>query len=157
MGFGISIIIAGISGIIGFILLALLIPELMYGTINKCKKNICILISIIGIAIFISFLICVYGNRPVYSSEYKEVPIEKLTIDRVYFEDEEYSLNEPYIIIEEPDHKYNNVVIIEKNHYTVQWIYKFEETGRKYYVYLSEEVYKRLQDGRVLYENKEEY
>lgn len=155
MGLGISIIIAGISGIIGFILLALLIPELMYGTINKCKKNICILISIIGIAIFISFLICVYGNRPVYSSEYKEVPIEKLTIDRVYFEDEEYSLGEPYIIIEEPDNQHNNVIVIEKNNYIVQWIYKIKLTGIKYHVYLTEETYERLQDGNMIYENKE--
>lgn len=155
MGLGISIIIAGISGTIGFILLALLIPELMYGTINKCKKNICILISIIGIAIFISFLICVYGNRPVYSSEYKEVPIEKLTIDRVYFEDEEYSLGEPYIIIEEPDNQHNNVIVIEKNNYIVQWIYKIKLTGIKYHVYLTEETYERLQDGNMIYENKE--
>lgn len=155
MGFGISIIIAEISGIIGFGLLILLISELIYGTINKCKKNICILISIIGIAIFISFLICAYGKYPVYSSEYKEVPIEKLTIDRIYFEEKEYSLSEPYIIIEKPDKQHNNVIVIEKNNYIVQWIYKFKLPSYKYHIYLSEETYERLRDSEVIYENKE--
>lgn len=157
MGLGIALAIACLSGTIGLCSLVLMIPDIVNGTISKRKKYIRSSLGVIGVAIFISALICFYGEHPISSSEYNEVPIKKLTMDRIYFEDEEYSLNEPYIIIEEPDHKYNNVVIIEKNHYTVQWIYKFEETGRKYYVYLSEEVYKRLQDGRVLYENKEEY
>lgn len=151
---GIAIIFACVSGIIGIYSLLLIVPGLINRTI---KRYIFILIGIVGIAILISFLICMYGKHPIYSSEYKEVPIEKLTTERVYFEDKEYSLSEPYIIIEEPDKQHNNVVVIEKNYYIMQWIYKVKLTGNKYHIYLSEESYQRLQDGEIIYENKEVY
>ena len=157
MGLGISIIIACISGTIGLSSLLLMAPDIINGTISKRKKYIRILIGIIGLAMFISFLICAYGDHPGSSSEYKEVPIEKLTTNRIYFEEKEYSLSESYIIIEEPDRQHNNVVVIEKNNYVVQWIYKFKSTSSKYHVYLTEETYERLRDGNMIYENKEVY
>lgn len=61
-------------------------------------------------------------------------------------------MDEASVIIEELNDKYRNVVIVEEEKYTLQWLFKINASSSKYHVYLSEEMYDILQDGDVIYE-----
>lgn len=154
MSYKIAMIIACISGGIGFLTFTLVIPEVKIKTNKKYLKYICSLFGVIGIALYISYLICMNGTHLNSSIAYEEVPIKKLTREKVYFENKEYSLSESYVILEEPNIKYNNVVLIEKENYVLQWLCKIQTTNNKYHIYLSEDTYKRLKNGNVIYESE---
>lgn len=154
MNIGVALIIVIISGTVGGCTFMLVRPEVKRRSSKKYPKHICTLIGIIGLAVYISFLMCMGGEHLNSSSTYEEVPIEKLTTGRIYFADKECSLNESYAIIEEPNEKYNNVVLIETESYELQWICRIRTEGSKYHIYLSEDTYRRLQDGNVIYERE---
>lgn len=121
-------------------------------TNKKLPLYLCDFACVFGIVIFISYIICSRGEHinPQYS--YIEYPIEKLTFNTVHFNNgHEGNLNEPYVIIEKPNEEYQNVVIYEKEEYIIQWFCKVKMSSIKYHVYLSEDVYNRLQDGHIIY------
>ena len=127
-------------------------PMIKEKTNKKLPLYLCDVTCILGIVIFISFLICSRGEHinPQYS--YTEYQVEKLTFSTVYFNDgNESNLNESYVIIENPDEEYQNVVIYEKEEYIIQWFCKVKMSSIKYHVYLSEDVYNRLKDGNTIY------
>ena len=124
-------------------------------TNKKLPLYLCDIACVFGIVIFISYIICSRGGHinPQYS--YTEYPIEKLTFNTVIFSNGyECNLQEPYVIIEKPNEEYQNVVIYEKEKYIIQWFCKVKMSSIKYHVYLSEDVYDRLQDGHIIYEAK---
>jgi hypothetical protein len=94
-------------------------------------------------------------NHKVLKSDITEYPIEKLTINSVYFNSGICkSLNESYTIIEEPNEEYNNVVVVETKYYEIQWLFKIHTSGDIYHVYLSDKIYERLQNKEIIYENE---
>ena len=130
-------------------------PMIKKKTDKKLPLYLCDITCILSIIIFISFLICLRGEHinPQYS--YTEYPIEKLTLNTVIFNDGyKGNLNESYVIIEKPNEEYQNVVICENEKFVVQWFCKVKVYSIKYHVYLSEDVYDRLQDGHIIYEAK---
>lgn len=155
MGFEVAMIIAIISGVVGAMMFFLVKPEVKRRTNKKYSRHICNVLGIMGLALYISFIICLGAGKhtnPTFT--YDEVPIEKLTTTHVYFDDNSQSLNESYVILEKPNEKYSNVVVVETEHYILQWISKIELSGNKYHVYLSDDIYNRLQDGSTIYEAK---
>lgn len=129
-------------------------PYIRSKTQNKLPLYICNIIFIIGIIIYISFLACMLRGKHINSNiAYTEYPIQKLTLNNVYFDDKKCSFDESsYMILEEPDEDFANVVIKEKEEYEIQWFFKVKTSDSKYHVYLSKELYDRLQDGNVIYE-----
>lgn len=155
MSFEVSFGIAIISGVVGAVMFFLVKPEVKRRTNKKFTRHICNLIGIIGLTLYISFLVCLsMGKHQNPTFTYEEAPIEKLTTTHVYFDDNSQSLNESYVILEEPNGEYSNVVIVETEHYTLKWISKIELSGSKYHVYLTDDIYERLQDGSTIYEAK---
>lgn len=155
MSFEVAFGIAMISGVVGAVMFFLVKPEVKRRTNKKYPKHICNLIGIVGFALYISFLICLtIGKHQNPTFTYEEVPIEKLTATHVYFDDNSQSLSESYVILEKPNEEYSNVVVVETERYILQWISKIELSGNKYHVYLSEDIYNRLQDGSTIYESK---
>ncbi len=149
-----ELIIAIFSPVIGIMAVIVGKPYIKNRTKKKFPLYVCNVLCIIGFAIYISFLFCINVGKHIDSKiTYTEYPIQKLTFDNVYFNDEDGKrFNESYVILEEPDEKYNNVVVVEREKCYIQWIYKFEYTGSMYHVYLSKELYSRFQDGSILYE-----
>lgn len=155
MSFEVAMIIGSVSGAMGFCTLILVKPEIKRITNKKYPKHICNLVGVIGVILYISFVVCLCaGKHQNPTITYKEVPIKKLTMTHVYFDDNNQDLGESYVIIEEPNRKYNNIVLIETETYTLQWIYKIKLSGDKYHVYLTEDCYKRLENGNVIYESE---
>ena len=148
--------IAGLSMVLGVIAIIIVKPYIKSKTQSKFTLQICNIAFVIGTIIFISLIICMFKGKHINQSfTYTEYPIQKLTFSNIYFgnEDEnECSINESYAIIEDPDEKLINVVIEEKEKYTVQWLFKIKLESKKYHVYLSKELYNRLKDGAVIYE-----
>ena len=153
--FVIAMIMSVISVTVGFFML--LIKKLDYKRNNapKYKIHICNITCVIGLAIYFRFLICVsVGTHRNSSVKYTEYPIEKLTFSSVYFNGRDGdSFNESYVILEEHNDKYENVVVVETEYYTLSWIFNIRTSSDKYHVYLSEEVYQRFQDGETIYKN----
>lgn len=155
MGFEVAMIIAVFSGVIGVMMFFLVKPEVKRRTNKKYPRHICNILGVIGLALYVSFIICLEEGKytnPKFT--YEEVPIKKLTTTHVYFDDNSQSLNESYVILEEPNAEYNNVVVVETEHYILQWISKIELSGNKYHVYLTDDIYERLQDGTTIYKAK---
>lgn len=118
---------------------------------------VCVVGCVIGLIIYISFLISMKNGKHLNSeTTFKEYPIEKVTLSHVYFNDSiGDSFGESYIILEDPNDKYQNVVIEETEDYEFQWLFcKFKTSGSRYHVYLADDIYKRLKDGSVIYEDK---
>lgn len=112
------------------------------------------ILGFIGIIIFISFIFCM-ANGEHLGSKYtcSEYEIQELTLNSVKFNGETYSLNEGFVIIETPNKKYNNIVIVEKETYSFNWIGKIKTYSTKLHVYLSDDVYDRLKSGKIIYSN----
>ena len=123
-------------------------------TQNKLPLYMCNTIFIIGMIIYISFVICGENAELINSNiACGKYPIQKLTLTNVYFNNSSYNFNEsPYVILEEPNEDFVNVVIEEKDEYIAHWFFKIKINSNKYHVYLSRELYDRLQDGNVIYE-----
>lgn len=145
------------------ILIAILSPALGIAISVTCSLQkklplyICIAICAICITIYVSFLVCAITGEHINSNiTYTEYPIQKLTTNNIiYFDDMGKRLDESYVILEKPNEAFNNVVVVEKEKYMFQWICKVSTSESKYHVYLSEELYNRLQDGNVIYKMEE--
>lgn len=124
-------------------------------TLGKKKSIIiCCSLCIVGAILFLS-LIFSFLNGKHYDSKVETTTyaIEKLTLDYVYFNGDDFGdrLDADYISIEKPDNIHNNVVVIEKEYYSVQWLVKIPFTFTTYKVYMSEDVYKKFNCGDVIY------
>ena len=87
---------------------------------------------------------------------YEEIDIDKLTLHSVYFDDMSCDLDDTNVFLEESNEKYNNVVLVEKENYEFQWIFKVKANSKnKYHIYLDENVYKRLNAGLVIYQKED--
>lgn len=148
-----AIILAVISATGG--ILSVLMPYVFHCKKNNIYESIKWIIFSIGMFIYISFLFIMHPSYPFKSDSvttYTEYPIEYLTTNYVYFNDNDgRDLDKGYVIIEEPTTEHNNVVIVETLDYEVQWLWKLPLTAKKYHVYLSEENYQRLQNKGVIY------
>lgn len=153
----IALLIAIISPTVGVAAILIIKPKIKEKTNNRMKLNICNIAFAVGMIIYISFLICTSKGSHIGSSvTYKEYPIQKLTFSNVYFNDRDgYSFNESWVILESPNDKYQNVVVVETEEYVIQWLFKIRTDSSKYHVYLSEEVYNRFQYGNVIYKSEE--
>lgn len=130
-------------------------PYIKSKTQNKLPLHICNIFFIIGIIIYISIFVCMSIGKHIDSNfVYTEYPIQKLTFTNVYFDDRNYSFNESYMNLEEPDKDFVNIVIEVKEEYTIQWLFKIKVESNEYHVYLSKELYHRLQDGNVIYKRE---
>ena len=126
------------------------------GMLSKNTTKINIICLCISAILFVSFAICLLVNKHIDSEFiYSKYHIQKLTFDDVIFNDKRYDLDENSIIIEKPNSDFVNVAIEEKEKYKIQWLYKIRIECNTYHVYLSEELYSKLQDGNVIYERKE--
>ena len=111
---------------------------------------------------FVFFVLFIGSLRVLLNSEhlnstytYETYPIEELTFNSVSFDDTSISLGESYVIVEEPNNEYQNVVVEETENYKIKWFCNVECDNTTYHVYLSEDVYERLQNRSVIYEAKE--
>lgn len=152
----IALLIAVFSPTIGIMAMLVGRPYIKKKTNKKLPLHICTLLCVVGLVIYISFLICLSGKHINSTFTYTEYPIEKMTISSVYFNDRGGdNLNESWVIIEEPTDKYQNIVLVEEEEYEIQWLFcKIKSFGSKYHIYLSEDVYNRLQDGNIIYEGE---
>lgn len=99
---------------------------------------------------------CSFNNEHLNSvSSFEEYPIEKVTLGKVYFNGNDgCSFDESYVILEEPNSEYENIVVKEIENFEIKWlIWNVKSNGSIYHVYLSDEVYKRLKNGVVIYES----
>ena len=157
MDFGIAMLIAVFSPTIGLMAAIVGKPFIKSKTTKKLPLHICNIACVIGLIIYVSFLISMANGEHLNSvTTFKEYPIEKVTLSHVYFNDRDGdSFGESYVILEDPNDKYQNIVIVETEDYEIQWLFsKFKSTGSRYHVYLTDDIYKRLKDGRVIYEDK---
>lgn len=155
MSFDITFLIVIFSPVIGIMSLIVGKPAIKEKTNKKLPLYLCDIACVLGLIIFISFIICSRSERIDPKYTYTEYPIEKMTFDNVYFNNRGGdSLNKSYVIVEEPNDKYQNVVVVEKEEYIIQWFYKVKITTNKYHIYLSEDVYNRWQDGSTIYEGE---
>lgn len=148
------------------ILLAIIAPTVgvgifaaskVFDCLNKgYKKVIRNILLVVGLAIYISFLIVVKWGVEINSqTTYTEYPVQYLTTNRVYFDNNDgYSLQEGYVIVEEPTSEHENIVVVETLKYETQWLWKLPIEKSKFHIYLSDENYKRLQNKDVIYENR---
>lgn len=87
---------------------------------------------------------------------YIEYPIEKMTLQEVYFD--EYNvvnLKEQWVIVEEPNEKYSNIVLVEKENFKQKWLFFFINYENKtYHIYLTKDIYDRYKSGYVIYSQK---
>lgn len=153
-----ALLIALFSPVIGLLFVMMVKPEIKKRTNKKTPLHICNLILVIGILIYVSLLVCLRGEHIDSSVSYTEYPIQKLTLSNVYFDNRDgYSLNESYVILEDYNNEYENVVVVETEKYMIRWLWfcKIKDEGNKYHVYLSEENYTRLNNGNVIYEIRE--
>lgn len=150
MGNIFALIIAIISGVLFGIIFLLVKPEIKEKMKNKLPLHICNIIGIFMLVIFVSYLICFTTGKHLNSSvNYIEYPIEKMTFDKVYFNDNKKDIIGSWVIIESPNRKYKNVVIVEEETYMIRWLWNVRILNEKYHVYLSKEAYNRLQSGSV--------
>ena len=149
----IALLIAAFSSTIGITAMIIVRPYIKKKTNSKLPLHICTLLFIIGLIIYLSFLICCRGEHLDSTFTYAEYPIDKITLDYVYFNDRGgYSLTESYVIIEEPNEEYKNIVLVETEEYKIQWLFcKINTYNNEYHVYLTEDIYDRLQDGNTIY------
>lgn len=127
-------------------------------TIAKLGKKksivICILLCIVGMILFLSLIFALFmGKHCDLKVKKTTYDIEKLTFNYVYFNGDEFGdrLDADYISIEEPDSIHNNVVIVEKQSYSVQWLFKIPLTNTIYKIYMSEDVYEKFNNCDVIY------
>lgn len=155
--FVIAMIIAILSATVGFFMFLIKKSDYKRNNAPKYKIHICNISGVVGLVIYVSFLLCItIGTHHNSSVEYKEYPIEKLTFNNVYFNGRDGdSFNESYVILENPSNKYENIVVEEKEYYTLNWLFRIKTSSSKYHVYLSEEVFNRFQDGDVIYRSKQ--
>ncbi len=118
---------------------------------EKTISKVYVLMGVITFALFIHGLIVGRGEHLNSTYEYTTYPIEKCTFNSVEFNNTSQNLNESYVIVEEPNSEYQNVVVKEKENYEIQWFCRVKWTSNKYHVYLSEDVYERLKDKDVIY------
>lgn len=143
------------SPTIGIMLVIVGKPAIKEKTNKKLPLYLCDIVCAFGIVLFISYIICSKGEHINAKYTYTEYPIEKLTFSNVYFNDRGGdNLNESYVIIEKPNEKYQNVVIVEREEYIMQWFCKVKTSTTRFHVYLTEEVYYRLKNGYTIYEVK---
>ncbi len=154
--FIIAMIIAIISATSSFFMFLIKKADYKRNNAPKYKIHICNISGVIGVVIYVSFLLCIsMGTHHNSSVKYTEYPIEKLTFDNVYFNGRDGdSFNDSYVILKEQDDKYENVVVVETEYYTLNWLFKIKTSSNKYYVYLSKEVYQRFQDGNTIYKSE---
>lgn len=141
----------------GMVSLFLRIPDCLQDIKNnKLRLCIYILISIISIGIFISFVMNLNNKHLDSKFTYTEYPIEKITFQDVYFNgDNVQNLKESYVIIEEPNEKYSNIVIKEKEEYKRKWLFFYiKDYDITYHIYLTQDVYDRYKSGQILYLQK---
>lgn len=156
IGMEIALLIAIFSPTIGIMIILTLRPYIKKKTNKKLPLHICTLFCVVGLIIYISFLMCFRGEHLDSTFTNKEYPIDKMTFNSVYFNNRGGdSLSESWVIIEEPNDKYQNIVLVKTEEFKVKWLFcKINVTNDKYHVYLSEDVYNRLQDGNTIYERK---
>ena len=78
-----------------------------------------------------------------------------MTFNSVYFNGRGGDrFSESWIILENPDDKYENVIVEETEYFTLNWLFKIKTSTSKYHVYFSEDVYQRFQDGETIYKNE---
>ncbi len=148
MKFEVAMILAIFIPAIGILMLAAY-------KLNICRKiplNICRILCVLSICIYISFLFAPakHYNSRIY---YKEYSIDKVTLSSVHFDNDSKIIGESSnIIFEEPNGEYSNVVIAEYEDYSSYWLLgRIDITGVKYHIYLSKDVYQRYEDGNVIY------
>lgn len=95
------------------------------------------------------------NNAEILITEY---PIQKLTRNKVHFNDEFVSLNnkntyEKKVILEEPNNEHQNVVIEEAELFSMQWLRKINVKRITYHVYLSEDNFNKY--NGIIYCNME--
>ncbi len=154
--YGIAILVAMAAAISGLFMIMIVKPKIKERFNNKWLLHICNISFVLGVAIYISFLICSCNGKH-YNSvvEYEEYPIEKVTFNSVYFNGRGGDrFSESWIILENPNDKYENIVVAETEYYTLNWLFRIKTNSNKYHVYLSEEVYQRFQDGETIYKIK---
>lgn len=157
MNSGIAILIAVFSPTIGIMAVIVGRPFIKSKTNKKLPLHICNIACVIGLIIYISFLISIANGKHLNSvTTFEEYPIEKVTLSHVYFNDRSGdSFSESYVVLEDPNDKYQNVVIVETEDYEIQWLFcRINTSSSKYHVYLTNDVYKRFKDGSVIYEDK---
>ena len=116
---------------------------------------ICDAYLIISLIIFISYPVCSMNNA--HSNQVfvqKQYPIQKLTLDSVYFDDTRtIDLNNTVnVTIEPPDNVHDNIIIKTREDYEIQWlIFQVKTYDTTYHIYLTQELYDRLNDGGTLY------
>lgn len=154
--YGIAFIIAVAAPTLGLCMILFVKPKIKENANKKWQLHICNISFVIGIAIYISFLLCgVIGKHYDSITEYIEYPIEKLTFDKVYFDSRDgKSFSESYVILENPDSAYQNIVVEEKEYFTLHWLFNIRTNSSKYHVYLSEDIFDRFQDGDVIYKSE---
>lgn len=157
MNFGIAMLIATFSPTIGLMAIIAGKPFIKSKTNKKLPLHICNIACVIGLIIYVSFLISMANGEHLNSvTTFKEYPIEKVTLSHVYFNDRGGdSFSESYVVLEEPNDEHQNVVIAETENYEIQWLfYKIKASGNKYHVYLADDIYERYNDGKIIYEDK---
>lgn len=141
-----AIIIAVVSGAGGIV--SVTMPFILQLKTNNIYKNIKWVLFSVGMLIYISFLFIMHPLYPFKTdcvTTYKEYPIQYLTTNYIYFNNNDgHAIDKDYVIIEEPNAKHNNVVIVETLNYKVQWLFKLPLTAERYHVYLSEDNYNFL-------------
>lgn len=154
--YGIAILVAIASATFGLFMVTIVKSEIKAKSNNKLLLHICNLSFAIGAVVYISFLICSCEGKHYDSRiEYEEYPIEKVTFNSVYFNGRGGDrFSESWVILENPNDKYENIVVAETEYFTLNWLFKIKTSTNKYYVYLSEEVYQRFQDGETIYKIK---
>ena len=150
--FAISLAMVGVG--------VLMIPKKW--VVKKIGKKAWFLISsvlfVIGFAIYSSFL-CSFDNEHLNSvSSFEEYPIEKVTLEKVYFDGNDgWNFDESYVVLEEPSSEYENIVVKETENFEIKWLFwNVKYNGSICHVYLSDEVYKRFKNGVVIYESSNE-
>lgn len=155
--YGVAILVAIVAVVFGLFMIMIIKPKVKARYKKKWLVHICNLLFVIGVAVYVSFLICsCHGEHYDSIIEYEEYPIEKVTFNNVYFNGRGGDgFSESWIILENPDDKYKNVIVAETEYFTLNWLFKIKTSTSKYHVYLSEDVYQRFQDGNVIYKSQE--
>ena len=124
MDFDIALCIAIILALIGATSIIVVKPFIKSKTNKKLPLHICNIVCFIGLIVYISYLISISNGEHLNSvTTFKEYPIERITLNHVYFNGRGGdSFGEEYVILEEPDDEYQNVVIAEIENYEIRWL-----------------------------------
>ena len=160
----VALIIAVLAGTLGLgtpFFVPMIIPDKEREDQRPKRKmiiGISMLVCFIGTLLFLSFIVSCSGEHLDSKTSYEEYPIEKLTERLVYFNDEKQNLSEDWTVIEKPQEKYENIVVVEKEDFYLKWLFwKVDSTSNTYHVYLSDDVYNTyvdLQDGVIYAKEK---